>query len=277
MKLKLQVYLAGEVVFKMGDVGHDMYFITKGHVSVLNSNYEMLAMLSVGGFFGELGLLATAHRTAHCVALCDCDLSVLTAHDLLGAMTNFPESATLVRQKAAKRLSELQAAGEAKSTVAVGKGVARHLQKLDRRFGSIRRDIRPLEQSPSKKSEPPSAPPDVGPGSLAYAQAAAKLLQPSKPVEQIEDSDEEEDVDDGSSSLQGGEDTMALLEKVQQSVSALTDQLGDMHAALDSINDRTMLLLEAAPEAADPFGEGGNVFRGAGREAEGNVDLEGFN
>ena len=29
MKLKLHVYLQGEIVFHMGDVGHEMYFITK--------------------------------------------------------------------------------------------------------------------------------------------------------------------------------------------------------------------------------------------------------
>ena len=29
MKLKLHVYLQGEIVFHMGDVGHEMYFISK--------------------------------------------------------------------------------------------------------------------------------------------------------------------------------------------------------------------------------------------------------
>ena len=32
-------------------------FFLKGHVAVLNGNYELLAMLGQGGFFGELGLL----------------------------------------------------------------------------------------------------------------------------------------------------------------------------------------------------------------------------
>ena len=56
---------------------------------------------------------ATAHRTAHCVALCDCDLAILTAHDLMGAMNNFQESAMVVRERAVKRLKELQTAGQA--------------------------------------------------------------------------------------------------------------------------------------------------------------------
>lgn len=64
---------------------------------------------------------ATAHRTAHCVALCDCDLPILTAHDLLGAMNNFQDSARVVRERAVKRLSELQAAGQAQ--VRMGKTI----------------------------------------------------------------------------------------------------------------------------------------------------------
>ncbi|KXZ48358.1 hypothetical protein GPECTOR_28g765 [Gonium pectorale] len=66
IRLRLAVFLPSEVIFRIGDVGHEMYFITKGHVAVLNDNGEMLAILHKGGFFGELALLATARRTAQC-------------------------------------------------------------------------------------------------------------------------------------------------------------------------------------------------------------------
>lgn len=36
--------------------------VVQGHVAVVNSNKEMLAVLAKGGFFGELALLATARR-----------------------------------------------------------------------------------------------------------------------------------------------------------------------------------------------------------------------
>ncbi|GFH10809.1 cyclic nucleotide-binding domain-containing protein [Haematococcus lacustris] len=55
----------------------------------------MLSMLAQGGFFGELALLATARRTAHCTALQNCDLSLLMAGDLVAAMRDFPDSAAL--------------------------------------------------------------------------------------------------------------------------------------------------------------------------------------
>lgn len=85
-RLKLQVYLSGERIFNLGDAGHEMYFVTKGHVAILNAKKELLKIESKGGFFGELGLLATALRTATVVSLCDCDLALLSANDLVGVM-----------------------------------------------------------------------------------------------------------------------------------------------------------------------------------------------
>jgi len=110
MRLRLQVYLTGETVFRIGDVGHEMYFITKGFVAVTNEIDEMLTMLPKGAFFGELGLLAAAHRTASCTAMCESDLSMLTASDLMSAMSAFPDSARVVRERSFKRLIELQSA-----------------------------------------------------------------------------------------------------------------------------------------------------------------------
>eukprot|EP00198_Chlamydomonas_reinhardtii_P002372 XP_001691708.1 predicted protein [Chlamydomonas reinhardtii] len=49
IRLRLAVFLPSEVIFRIGDVGHEMYFITK------------------------------------CVALCHCDLTLLMAHDLVRA------------------------------------------------------------------------------------------------------------------------------------------------------------------------------------------------
>lgn len=70
-----------------------------------NDNGEMLAILHKGGFFGELALLATARRTAQCVALCHCDLTLLMAQDLVTAMKDFPDSAEKVRQWRGGRVS----------------------------------------------------------------------------------------------------------------------------------------------------------------------------
>jgi hypothetical protein len=38
----------GEVIFRIGDVGHEAYFILKGNVAVMNKHKELLAVLSSG-------------------------------------------------------------------------------------------------------------------------------------------------------------------------------------------------------------------------------------
>ncbi|PNW70128.1 hypothetical protein CHLRE_17g706900v5 [Chlamydomonas reinhardtii] len=130
IRLRLAVFLPSEVIFRIGDVGHEMYFITKGHVAVHNDNGEMLAILHKGGFFGELALLATARRTAQCVALCHCDLTLLMAHDLVAAMKDFPDSAEKVRAHAVKRLNDMQTAGKV-AREAHSYPAPRHLKKLN--------------------------------------------------------------------------------------------------------------------------------------------------
>jgi signal-transduction protein with cAMP-binding, CBS, and nucleotidyltransferase domain len=36
------------VIFHVGDVGHEAYFILKGNVAVMNKHKELLAVLSAG-------------------------------------------------------------------------------------------------------------------------------------------------------------------------------------------------------------------------------------
>ena len=71
-----------QVVFKYGDVGHEMFMIEKGTVAVINASGETIAILREGGFFGELALLATARRSANVTTLTHSDLVMLTAYDL---------------------------------------------------------------------------------------------------------------------------------------------------------------------------------------------------
>ncbi|CAG9460829.1 unnamed protein product [Pedinophyceae sp. YPF-701] len=130
-KLKNAVYMPSEIVFRSGDVGHEMYMIYKGRVAVINSHGETVAVLKQGGYFGELALLATARRTANCTTLTHCDLAVLRAHDLAITMKDFPEAAMMVREAALRRLAEIQVAGNLdQSTFAARLGPA-HVKRLN--------------------------------------------------------------------------------------------------------------------------------------------------
>ena len=68
----------GEIVLHEGDVGDEMYFLTKGHVEVLRSGVpEPLAVLREGSFFGELAILRDAPRAATIRALNEVEVYAL--------------------------------------------------------------------------------------------------------------------------------------------------------------------------------------------------------
>lgn len=107
LKLRHAVYMPSEVVFRFGDVGHEMYLIEKGQLAVISSTGETIAILRETNFFGELALLATARRSANVTTLSHADLLVLTAYDLQLTMKDFPESARKIRMAALERLTDL--------------------------------------------------------------------------------------------------------------------------------------------------------------------------
>mmetsp|Transcript_5229 Transcript_5229/g.11435 ORF Transcript_5229/g.11435 Transcript_5229/m.11435 type:complete len:751 (+) Transcript_5229:346-2598(+) len=260
VRLKLSVYLPGEIIFRIGDVGHEMYFITKGTVAVLNSNTEMLAMLQAGGFFGELALLATARRTAQCVALNHCDLSLLMAHDLVNAMRDFPDSASMVRGRAVKRLNELQVAGQAEPSSEAP--APRHLKKLDtitargiegmsphsiqQHRGSLRRHSS-LNRSPAQHGRRGSTGSEGG-GTRADSPKVGVMA----PVDEEDEEEEEEEEEDLSTA-----GALELLTKVQSMLTDLNGRLDTIHGRMDDVNDR-LQKVEAAPAggADDMFGGG---------------------
>ena len=77
-RLDAQVFAPGDVVVHEGDVGDEMYFLTKGQVEVLRGEPpERLAVLRPGSFFGELAILTDAPRAATVRALADVEFYAL--------------------------------------------------------------------------------------------------------------------------------------------------------------------------------------------------------
>ncbi len=57
LRLKVQIYLEGDVIFHAGSIGREMYFITKGTVHDVDENDNVLRVHTAGQYFGELSLL----------------------------------------------------------------------------------------------------------------------------------------------------------------------------------------------------------------------------
>lgn len=81
--IKIQVYGAGEVIFREGDEGDSMYIIQSGSCEALKIKPESavekhLSTMEPGNFFGEISLLTGENRTATVKAVEDTSLIVIS-------------------------------------------------------------------------------------------------------------------------------------------------------------------------------------------------------
>ncbi|MBI4839057.1 MAG: YihY family inner membrane protein [Nitrospirae bacterium] len=60
-------YNSGEIIFKEGDIGSDMFFVLSGAVSI-SKNKQTLKTMKEGDYFGEMSMLIQSPRTAAAVA-----------------------------------------------------------------------------------------------------------------------------------------------------------------------------------------------------------------
>lgn len=59
--------MPGEYIIRMGEVGHDMFFLQSGELEVLvTESEERISLLRSGDAFGEFALLFDAKRSGKC-------------------------------------------------------------------------------------------------------------------------------------------------------------------------------------------------------------------
>ena len=77
---------AGDVIFREGDTGRDLYVVLQGEMEVIknskNERETRVAMLGPGDWFGEMSILDIMPRSATVRALAPSRLLKLSAHDL---------------------------------------------------------------------------------------------------------------------------------------------------------------------------------------------------
>ncbi len=83
-RLDARQFAPGDTLVHEGDVGDEMYFLTKGQVEVLRGDpVERLTILREGSFFGELAILTDAPRAATIRALTDVEVYALRRDGVL--------------------------------------------------------------------------------------------------------------------------------------------------------------------------------------------------
>ena len=70
-------FLAGETIFRQGDIGSELYFIVSGSVRVtrgLETDRKLIAELGEGDTFGEIALISDQPRSANVEAITDIEV-----------------------------------------------------------------------------------------------------------------------------------------------------------------------------------------------------------
>ena len=121
-KVELIRYAPGEVIFRQGDFADAFYLVRIGFVKV-SEKYPggelVLAYLSKGNYFGEIGLLGGGKRTANCSALDHVEVVRITAADFGEMLRRFPQIRDRLEAVSTERLRENQARFKTVSNVPV--------------------------------------------------------------------------------------------------------------------------------------------------------------
>jgi len=102
-------FSAGEIIFREGDLGTEMYIISEGKVEILNRMGEddrVLAVLEKGDFFGEMSVLEDLPRAATARALTDSRLLQINGSTFDQMLQSNPEIAVRMMRKLSRRLRE---------------------------------------------------------------------------------------------------------------------------------------------------------------------------
>lgn len=108
-------YEKGEVIFNEGDIGDYFYIIVKGEVEIVKKSgneFERVAVLSAGEYFGEMAILRDQKRSATVRCLTPVDVLALRNKDFGAIMANLQELKTNFEKKAKERADEIEKIGK---------------------------------------------------------------------------------------------------------------------------------------------------------------------
>ncbi|GAB6088860.1 hypothetical protein JCM12856_04530 [Spirochaeta dissipatitropha] len=116
LNMESVVFTPGDYVVRKGEIGDEMYFISRGSVDVVSEDESIVyATLNEGAFFGEIALLLSTPRNATIKAREYCDLYSLNKITFERILDKYPDFAESIRALAEQRKLETEAAARKKS------------------------------------------------------------------------------------------------------------------------------------------------------------------
>eukprot|EP01006_Ploeotia_vitrea_P020939 TRINITY_DN53260_c0_g2_i1.p1 TRINITY_DN53260_c0_g2~~TRINITY_DN53260_c0_g2_i1.p1 ORF type:complete len:581 (+),score=25.92 TRINITY_DN53260_c0_g2_i1:246-1745(+) len=104
-KMVMLILPPDELVIRMGEIGHEMYILSKGMVEII-VNDRVVKMLSSGSYFGEIALLHEKKRTASVRTVTVCELFKLHKNDFETIVDAFPSFKNAISSVAEQRMEK---------------------------------------------------------------------------------------------------------------------------------------------------------------------------
>nr|XP_049694195.1 potassium/sodium hyperpolarization-activated cyclic nucleotide-gated channel 4 [Helicoverpa armigera] len=103
-KLRVVIYIAGDIIFKINTVGDCLYFIDRGTVAIYSDSGKEICHLEDGDFFGEIALVMKHHfRTASAIAVTNCELFRLDKEHFETTIGYYPTVYNSIKEVATSR------------------------------------------------------------------------------------------------------------------------------------------------------------------------------
>lgn len=126
-RLQYAPFAGGDVITRQGNTSHWLYIIVSGEAEIVRDNAQdagggriRLGKVVAGGFFGEMGMLTGAPRTATVIALTDVECYRLDKESFRGLLTTRPQIAEEISRIVAARAEDTERADSAAAAYAAG-------------------------------------------------------------------------------------------------------------------------------------------------------------
>lgn len=112
LRLKPVLFSPGDYVCRKGEVGHEMYIVSRGILEVVqDGGKQVVATLKAGSYFGEISVLSVGsagnRRTASVRSVGYSVLFCLNKRDMWDVLRNYPNAEARIRSRAEERLVKL--------------------------------------------------------------------------------------------------------------------------------------------------------------------------
>jgi hypothetical protein len=110
MALRPRIFAPGGYIVKVGEVGSEIYFVSRGKMEILSEDGATLyGTLEDGDHFGDLSVLLKEKRTASVKALEYCDVFVLTKADFNSIKSEYSEFREVLQKVSSERTEKMSA------------------------------------------------------------------------------------------------------------------------------------------------------------------------